>query len=104
MTWEGPRLTLRYDPTFARPNTWIVNAEGDGIRARVHIGQAPEHVLDIRLRCKTPAAMDPSAVHMRQIDGETWMLASSVYHPDMPRLELALIGAPEMVVEILRRL
>ncbi len=95
------RISVRYDRAFATPNTWILNALADGIRARVVCASSDEYVIDVAVWSRIRRE---GAIHARQLDGSTWLLEGAVHHQDMARVELALVQVPEVISAALDRL
>lgn len=93
---------LRYDRALSRPNTWRLLDTRDGVEARVRAGSAPEVTVAILLRHRAGKA--PGLVYCRPIDGATFTLEAAVHHPDLPKLELALIESAETAAAVLRAL
>ena len=91
-----------YDGGFARPNTFILSEDLEGIRARLKVGSAPEQVVDVPLYCNRRRVDAPfGAIHARRMDETTWLLESATLSKALPRLELALRGVPPHVAAVL---
>lgn len=95
------QVTLRYDPSFAKPNTWMLAPDGGGVRARVKMGGANEIVLDLLLYTRTKRK---EALHARRLDETTWRVESSTHGGLLPRVEVVLIGANEYAATSLEML
>jgi hypothetical protein len=73
------RVTVHYDPSFARPGTWILNDRGDGVRARFKLGEEPERVVDFEIRRLRP--FGGGRVFASPVDGArtTWVTETSCF-------------------------
>lgn len=94
-------LRLRWDPTFARPDTWILTAFGEGIRVRAIVG-GQEYCTEFTTRWRTPEAEAPGAVFVRPLDDDSWLTEPMILDPALVPVQLHLRGAAKHANDILR--
>lgn len=95
-------VEVSYDPSFSRPNTWMLADDSSKLRARVRLG-GEERVVDAEIRWLRP--IRAGRAYAYPVDGEmtTWLTEPTDFGGQLPaRVRVRFAGAPAWVAETMR--
>jgi hypothetical protein len=95
-------VVLKYDPTFAKPNTCFLLADGRTLRCRIiESKETGETIENYELQYRRHR---PGALHLKQLTAEmdAWGIESSVVDKDVARVKLEIRGVPWWVADALK--
>jgi hypothetical protein len=94
---------LKYDPTFSKPNTCFLLADGRTLRCRITDEETKEVVENFPIQCREPSS---GALQLRPMTPtmDHWSLDGPVMRDDVARVQLEITDVPGWVADALKLL